>query len=172
MMTLITDDWKRDFKKKWIRRPTHWNWFSQTSLRHTIVTSPKQFGSEAMWLAERFDFQDTSPKHWKINSLWLVNFKHDGQWSARIITFDTSRPIFVTLVIVYAVLMQQQWLNYIEYVKAGPCVIDLHIRAFVVTMLHPILAYLANLRHARHATVTSPTNKGYKQCDWTINVTS
>ena len=35
--------------------------FFQTSLRHAILTSPKQFGIQVMWLDERFYFLDTSP---------------------------------------------------------------------------------------------------------------
>ena len=33
------------------------------------------------------------PKHWKINSLWLVNFKDGGQWSARIFVTDGRRDL-------------------------------------------------------------------------------
>ena len=37
-----------------------------------------------MRLDERFYFLDTSTNIEKINSLWLVNLKDDGQWPARI----------------------------------------------------------------------------------------
>ena len=58
--------------------------FLQTCLRHVIVTTPKQLSNAWMWLDERFYFLDTSPKHWKINSLWLVNLEGEGQWYTRI----------------------------------------------------------------------------------------
>ena len=51
---------------------------TSTSKRHAIVTSPKQLEIQAMWLDETFYFLDTYPKHWKINSLWLVSLEVEG----------------------------------------------------------------------------------------------
>ena len=47
--------------------------------------APKQFGIQPMLLDGRFYFLDTSPKHWTINSIWLVNFWDGGPLSARIL---------------------------------------------------------------------------------------
>ena len=128
-------DFNTGFRLNYIETNRHFNRPSilpdQYTSRHSYV--PQTIWDSSNVIGRKIYFLDTSPKQWKINSLWLVNLKDGGQWSARIETFWSIKESWRTVQLLCLFLRDSGTVLWVwGFVMPGPGTCPNHLRMQVL----------------------------------------